>query len=538
MAVKLTFHGACGTVTGSCFELRTKRSTVLIDCGMFQGTKSIKALNYGRFPFAPGSVDSVVLTHAHIDHSGLIPKLIATGFGGPVLATPGTADLLTYMLPDSGHIQETEVDRLNRRNRQRGLPTVEPIYTRAIAQSALDRVQARDYGHWVDAAPGLRTRFWDAGHILGSASVEVEVREADRGRPLRLLFSGDIGGGDKDFHGAPQGPDGLDFVVMESTYGGTVRRQQTADNRRRMLARELKAAFAAGGLVLIPAFAVERTQELLFDLDALIDAGTIPAVPVFVDSPLAQRATEVFDKHLDFGAGGTHPFRRGNVRFVSTQDESKRLNRLRGGAIVMAGSGMCDAGRIRHHLKAHLGRADTTVLLVGYQTPGTLGRLLLDGESMVRIHGEEVKVAGRIRFLDEYSGHADQSGLLRWLDARGTVAWDVFLVHGEDNARDGLAQALIDGGIPRTRIRRPAHGETVSLSAAAGAKTIGVTADVDVAANTASDWHNAYSSTILDLRQTLEKLPSDRARNKLLTRMRGTLGRRYKRGHYIRGHHT
>lgn len=530
MAVKLTFHGACGTVTGSCFEVRTKDSAVLIDCGLFQGTKTIKALNYGAFPFKPGSIDNVILTHAHIDHCGLVPKLTASGFKGHVNATPGTADLLTYMLPDSGHIQESEVDRLNRRNRQRGMPLVEPIYTREIAKASLKRVKKRDYGAWFEAADGIRARYWNAGHILGSASVELDV--ADDGGAIRLLFSGDIGTGDKDFHGLPESPRGADFVVMESTYGGRRRPPCSAAARRKILARELSQAFRAGGMILIPAFAVERTQELLFDLDALIDAKVIPPLPIFLDSPLAQRATEVFDKHLTLPHDSTHPFRRPNLRFVANQDDSKKLNQLRGGAIIMAGSGMCDAGRIRHHLKAHLGRTDTTVLLVGYQAPGTLGRLLIDGESTVRIHTEEVSVAAHIRMLDEYSGHADHSGLVRWLEQRAPVAWDTFLVHGEDEARKALADSLVVAGFDRARLRQPLHGETVRLSAGSGAKTISTGAPPHITANISRDWHNTYAKTVIDLRKTLDAMPDDEARRTLLARMDEALvksGRRQRR---------
>ncbi|MBM3514344.1 MAG: MBL fold metallo-hydrolase [Alphaproteobacteria bacterium] len=421
------------------------------------------------------------------------------------------------MLPDSWHIQESEVDRLNRRNRQRGLPTVEPIYTREIAKSSLKRIKRQDYGAWFEAADGIRARFWNAGHILGSASVELAV--ADDNGDISILFSGDIGSGDKDFHDLPAGPRGIDFVVMESTYGGRRRPSCSPEARRKILARELGRAIKAGGMILVPAFAVERTQELLFDLDVLFDTRALPSMPIFVDSPLAKRATEVFDKHLKLAHDGTHPFHRPNLRFVANQEDSKKLNQLRGGAIILAGSGMCDAGRIRHHLKAHLGRSDTTVLLAGYQAPGTLGRLLIDGERMVRIHGEEVGVAARIRMLDHYSGHADHAGLVRWLEQRAPVAWDTFLVHGEDDARSALAESLIVAGIDKARIRRPVHGEVVRLSAASGAKTVSVDATVNLAGNVARDWHNTYAKTVIDLRKTLDSMPDDETRRKLLKRM-------------------
>lgn len=522
MALTVTFHGACGVVTGSCYEIRTPRGAVLVDCGMFQGTKTVKELNYGPFPFNPREIQSVLLTHAHIDHCGLVPKLVAAGFAGPIVCTGPTADLLTYVLPDSGYIQEMEVEQLNRRNRRRGRDLVEPIYTREIAESALRHVIPRPYGKWLDVAPGMRARYWNAGHILGSSSIEIEVREKDDNaiEPLTLLFSGDIGTGDKAFHDDPQAPQGVDYVFVEATYGDRVRPRRSLTQRRILLRNELLAALKAGGMILIPAFAIERTQELLVDLDALVAAKEIPAIPTFVDSPLATRATEVFTKHL-YGARASaksHPFARAGLRYVQTVDESKKLNRLRGGAIIMAGSGMCDAGRIRHHLKNNLSRRDTTVLLVGYQAPGSLGRLLKDGASLVRIQGDEIAVAARIRVLDEYSGHADQARLLKWVEQRTPVRHNIFLVHGEDEARNTLADLLAETGIPRNRIHIPALGETTRFTAA-GAKTVRIRARVPQAAQTA-DWHNAYSETVLALRQQLDNLKSDEARERLLARIR------------------
>lgn len=520
MALTITFHGACGVVTGSCFELRTPRGAVLIDCGMFQGTKTVKELNYGPFPFNPREIQSVLLTHAHIDHCGLLPKLVAAGFSGPIVCTEHTADLLTYVLPDSGYIQEMEVEQLNRRNRRRGRDAVEPIYTREIAEESLRHVISRPYGKWLEVVPGMRARYWNAGHILGSSSIEVEVCEKGDGDPLTLLFSGDIGAGDKAFHDDPQAPKGIDYVFVESTYGDRVRPRRSLAQRRAALRNELLAALKTGGMILIPAFAIERTQELLVDLDALVSAKEVPAIPTFVDSPLATRATEVFTKHL-YGTGAgvkSHPFTRAGLRYVQTVEESKNLSRLRGGAIIMAGSGMCDAGRIRHHLKNNLGRADTTVLLVGYQAPGSLGRLLKDGATLVRIQGDEIAVAARIRLLDEYSGHADQARLLRWIEQRSPVRQGIFLVHGEDDARATLGDLLVEAGISRKRIHIPALGETTRL-ATTGAKTVRIRARVPEAAQT-TDWHNTYAATVLALRQQLEAQKSDDARERLLARVK------------------
>lgn len=519
MAVTLTFHGACATVTGSCFELRTDNSAVLIDCGMFQGTKTVKALNYGTFGFAPSRIDAMILTHAHVDHCGLIPKLTGNGFRGPVYATPGTADLLTYVLPDSGYIQEIEVERLNRRNRQRGRPPVEPIYTRSGAEAALGSIRAKSYDQWFEAAPGIRVRFWNAGHILGSASIEIAVDDT-KGRKtetLSLLFSGDIGPGEKSFQDAPRAPQGCDFILMESTYGDRIRAPRTTSQRLQILEREMKAALKAGGVILMPAFAIERTQELLFDLDALFDAARLPVIPIFLDSPLATNATKVFSKHLADRANtnGSHAFRRSNLRYVESVEDSKKLNRLRGGAIIMAGSGMCDAGRIRHHLKAHLGRSSTTVILAGYQAPATLGRLLCDGEKIVRIHGEEVAVEARVRMLDEYSGHADQPRLLAWLQQRLPVAHGIFLVHGEEKAREQLARLMLKTGLPRKSIRLPVIGETVRLSKREGARTTQVRTTIEPN-NAIRDWHNDYAQAVIALKRKLEDLGDDRARGRLL----------------------
>jgi metallo-beta-lactamase family protein len=531
MAVTVTFHGACGVVTGSCFEVRTSRAAILIDCGMFQGTKTVRSLNYGPLPFDVARIAAVIVTHAHIDHCGLLPKLTRAGYKGPIVATPETADLLDYVLPDSGYIQEVEVERLNRRNRQRARDAVDPIYTREDAEVCLQHVIPRRYDAWWDVAPGIRFRYWNAGHILGSTSVELQVSdkgEADGPQSMTLLFSGDLGPGGKSFHSAPQAPAGIDYLFVESTYGDRPRVMRTPTQRRAALRTELRAALKAGGMILMPAFAIERTQELLVDLDALFDDGHLPPLPIFVDSPLATKATEVFAKHLDGTPGMTdrdgvtHPFKRANIRYVATVDESKKLNRLRGGAIIMAGSGMCDAGRIRHHLKNNLGRADTTVLLAGYQAPGSMGRLLTSGAKMVRIHGEEIAVNARIRMLDDYSGHADRAGLLRWITGRLPVAHNIFLVHGEDPAREALGEVLREAGISRKVIRIPVMGETVRL-AADGAKTLRVSARVDISADATSDWHNAYADTILALRQDLESLKDDKSRKNLLKKVRATL---------------
>ena len=340
----LSFCGAAGTVTGSCYWMQTERCQFLVDCGMFQGSKTLKELNYGAFPFDPAEIDFLLLTHAHIDHSGLIPKLVKHGFSGPIFATEGSFDLLSYMLPDSAFIQEMEVERLNRRNAQRGKPTVEPMYTREDVDAALKAFSNVAYETWREVGDGVRARFWNAGHILGAASIEVEIATGQRDRRVcRLLFSGDIGPEHKLFHPDPEAPNNFDYVCCESTYGGRSRIDATPEKRRQVLAHEVMAALKRGGNLLIPVFAVERTQELLLDLSVLFDRGELPKVPVFLDSPLAIKATKVFAKnarYLEDTDQVPDLFRRSNIRFTESVEESKMIGRFHGGAIIMAGSGM------------------------------------------------------------------------------------------------------------------------------------------------------------------------------------------------------
>ncbi|MGE3335255.1 MAG: MBL fold metallo-hydrolase [Rhodospirillaceae bacterium] len=526
MTVKITFHGACGVVTGSCFEVRTDKSAILIDCGMFQGTKTIKELNYGSFPFSPQSINALILTHAHIDHCGLLPKLMNAGFKAPMIATKPTADLLSYVLPDSGYVQETEVLRLNRRNHQRGRQEVEPIYTREDGERCAKHITPRPMNKWFDVTPDIRARFWDAGHILGAASVELAITDPkfDKTRPMQVLFSGDIGTGDNMLQSPPQSPEGVDFLITESTYGDRKRERPNLARRCAILRKEIKEGLDRGGIILIPAFAVERTQQLLFDLDRLFDSGQLPTVPVFVDSPLATKATRVFGKYLRLNqeVARAAPFDRANLRFIEDADVSRKLGRLHSGAIIIAGSGMCDAGRIRHHLKNHLSEDTTTLLLVGYQAPGTLGRLLSQNVPMVRIQGEDIAVRARVRLLDEYSGHADQEGLTAWVKKRLPIRQGVFIVHGEEGARAALGSALETIGLPHEAVHIPQMGETVRLTAR-GARIERVRARVDVAATANADWHNIYADTVLTLRRSLDEAKDEKKRQKILARVREVL---------------
>src|SRR3989344_3620494 len=517
MPFDLTFHGAAGCVTGFCARLTTDRANVLIDCGMFQGSKTLKALNYERFPFDAEEVDAVLLTHPHIDHSGLLPKLLRAGFKGPILATAGTRDLCAVMLPDAGDIQESEVRQLNRRNQQRGRDLVEPIYTVRDAKRTLELFKTVKLGREVDVAPGITATFWEAGHILGSASIEVRV-ETEEG-PVSLLFSGDLGPGGRDFLPDPEGPTGVDYLVIESTYGSRVRPTLDPASRRRLLANELRDAQKAGGALLIPAFAVERSQELLADLQILTRDGEIPEADIFLDSPLAIEATEVFRERGWSPVMERNHFEdlrhSGRLMFLKEPWESDRLERLRGWHIILAASGMCDAGRVRKHLKRLLWRRDATALLPGYQASGTLGRYLAEGASSVRIQGEDISVRARIRSLDIYSGHADQGGLAAGAKARQPVSGMVFLAHGEPDGLEGLRGALAEAGFAPDKLAIPALDERFRLTKG-GAPAAAGKARILPAAAARPDWHNARARLLLDLNARLDALPDDAAREAML----------------------
>ena len=527
MSVTVRFCGAAHTVTGSCYLIETPSGRFLIDCGLFQGHKTLKELNYGAFPFRPADIHAVLLTHAHIDHSGLLPKLVREGFGGKVLATQETIDLCSYMLPDAGSIQEAEVTALNRRNAARGRPEVKPIYTQADAVMSLRSFQPIEYEAWISVMPGVRARYWNAGHLLGSASIELELANNDSDTPLRLLASGDIGPDAKLLEPDPKAPAGFDYVISESTYGDRIRNQTTPQKRRQRLAAEVRDAAAAKGALLIPAFAVERTQELVIDLIDLMESGEIALAPIFLDSPLAIHATDVFRKHaasLDINVDVNRLLSSSHLRFTETVDQSKSIARLTGFHIIIAASGMCDAGRIRHHLKRWLWNSRATVLLVGYQAHGTLGRFLQDGARAVRIQGEEIRVAARIRMMDEYSGHADGAEITRWIAARRPISRGVFLVHGEEQAIEGLAERISERIVPAARVFQPVLDDIYQLSTPAPTLLdIGHRRRLTPEAVTHLDWHNEMSKLVLDINDLIQAAADDRARGVIIRRLRRAL---------------
>jgi metallo-beta-lactamase family protein len=528
MPVTIQFCGAAHTVTGSCYLVQTRSGRFLIDCGLFQGQKTLKQLNYGAFPFAPADIDKVLLTHAHIDHSGLLPKLVREGFTGRILATRGTIDLCSYMLPDAGNIQESEVANLNRRNAALGRSELSPIYTQADAIASLQSFEPVEYEAWTEVIPGVRARFWNAGHILGSASIELEfVGESGSEGPLRLLASGDIGPDSKLLQPDPDAPTGFDYLLSESTYGDRIRPPVTPQQRREGLAIEVRDAASARGAMLIPAFAVERTQELIVDLVDLMERGEIPTAPIFLDSPLAIHATDVFRRHaasLDRGIEVGRLFNSPHLRFTESVDESKAIARLTGFHIIIAASGMCEAGRIRHHLKRWLWNSRGTVLLTGFQANGTLGRFLADGVKAVRIQGDEIKVAARIRMIDDYSGHADGSELARWIAARRPIRRGVFLVHGEERAITALAERVLERIVPAAMVFQPLLDDVYELSTASP-RLVEDSRRRRLApqAVTNLDWHNEMSKLILDINDRIDAAADERARSVIIRRLRRSL---------------
>jgi metallo-beta-lactamase family protein len=516
MMLSLSVHGAARTVTGSCFEFRSGNSRILLDCGLFQGSRSLEALNYEALAFDPKSIDAVILSHADIDHSGLLPRLVAEGFTGAIWCTVETADLLEFMLADAGRIQEYEAERRNRRRDRVGEEAFQPIYTEQNALAAWKLTRPVPLEEWFEPAPGFRIRLWNAGHILGSASIELEAEG------VRVLYSGDVGPDNKSFHADPASPAGFDYVLCESTYGDRHREQVTIEQRRHLLGAEILAARARGGNLVVPTFALERTQELLFDIATLSSDGRIDNAMVFVDSPLANRATSVFRKYANQleDTGGADVFSHPSIRYVNDVAESMLLNSM-SGAIILAASGMCEAGRIRHHLFYNLPRRDSTILFVGFQAEGSLGRVILDGAQRVRISGRDVMVRAKIRRIESYSAHADQTELLAWLRERGPIAGSLLLDHGESGAIEELRRLAQSQGLAPS-ILVPEIGETYELGAGKPARRV-KTGSPDLQQAIGRDWQNNYADLATNLKRRLGNIRDSRDRQKAIDEMRRVL---------------
>ena len=445
--MKLHFWGADREVTGSCHGLEVDGKTILIDCGMRQGQDAGK--EEATFPFSPGEIDLVILTHAHIDHSGLLPLLVKQGFTGRILATAATCELCSIMLRDSAHIQEFEAEWRNRKGQRAGKEPYEPLYTMEDAEAAIALFEPYGYGEKIEVCAGISLRFADAGHLLGSASAEVWVKEGEEER--KLVFSGDIGNFHQPLIRDPSYIKQADYVVMESTYGD--RTHKPAPDYCRALANIIQTTFDKGGNVVIPSFAVGRTQEMLYFLREIIERGMVKGhdIPVYVDSPLANEATNIFSKHMQgyydeeamaLVNRGINPIGFAGLHTSVTSEDSKAINFIKGSKVILSASGMCEAGRIKHHLKHNLWRAESTVVFVGYQANGTLGRSLLEGAKDVKLFGEEIEVKADIIRLEGVSGHADKYGLTAWIQAFETPLRQVFVVHGENTVCEEFTRYL------------------------------------------------------------------------------------------------
>lgn len=469
--MRVTFAGAAKTVTGSCFLVETDNTSFIVDCGMHQGKSEETALNRLPFPFSVSDIDFMLLTHAHIDHSGRIPRLYKEGFDKPIYTTKATAQLCAIMLPDSGHIQEMEAEWQMKKKTRAGGPVEEPMYTMQDAIESCKLFSTVSYDQEFSPAADVRVVMRDAGHILGSAILEVYIKESDD-QETKVVFSGDLGNRDIPIMRDPTIIEGADYLIIESTYGD--RLHQVNGDKIETFVRVIEETIEKGGNVVIPSFAVGRTQEVIYALnkeeEKYKDHRTkFMRTPVYVDSPMAISATKVFRDNMDcfddeakeYIRNGDNPLDFENLNFTETAIESRALNTDEQSKIIISASGMCDAGRIKHHLKHNLWRKDSTVIFVGYQAVGTLGRRIVDGAKKVRIFDEEIAVNARIENIEGFSGHADRAGLLQWISAMAKKPAKIILVHGEEEAINSFSKAIQDDFGIETWI--PGLDETIEL---------------------------------------------------------------------------
>ena len=473
--MKITFLGATKMVTGSNFLVEGAGKKFLVDCGMYQGGDRDEMQNHEPFAYDVNEIDFMLLTHAHIDHSGRIPKLYKEGYRNPVITTKATRDLCSIMLPDSGHIQEQEIEWRNRKRKREGKEPLPPLYTAQDGIDTMEIFKPVNYDEIIEIDPNIYVRFNDAGHMLGSAIIEIWVKED--GKETKAVFTGDLGNNDIPLLSSPTMIETADYLVMESTYGGRLHMRN--DDKANLFLNIVSETLDKGGTVVIPSFAVGRTQEILYELNNLKDTqegedfkkkyATLMKAPVYVDSPLAISATEIFKENANLFdeetqaviESGDNPLEFPGLQFTRTADESKALNEKNESSIIISASGMCEVGRIKHHLKHHLWDPNSTILFVGYQAPGTLGRRIVDGEKRVKIFGEEIAVNARIEYIEGYSGHADQEWLMNFVYSFITKPKHIFLVHGEPTGQEILKSKIVDElGLPVTILE---YGKTYTL---------------------------------------------------------------------------
>ena len=473
--MKITFLGATKIVTGSNFLVEAAGKKFLVDCGLYQGKAELEEQNYREFDYNPAEIDFMLLTHAHIDHSGRIPKLYNDGFKGPIYAHKATCDLCQIMLPDSGHIQEMEAEWKNKKRIRKGQPTRGPLYTAEDALKCMEIFVPVKYDEIIQVSENIYVRFNDAGHMLGSSTIEIWAKED--GKETKAVFSGDLGNNDIPLLSEPTMIDKCDYLVMESTYGSRLHIRN--DQKAELFLKIVSETIDNGGTVVIPSFAVGRTQEILYEINKikenrhdeefLREYRTLMKVPVYVDSPLAISATQVFKENMDLFEDevkeemerGNNPLEFPGLKFTQTADESKALNESDEPSIIISASGMCDVGRIKHHLKHNIWNPKSTILFVGYQAPGTLGYEIVNGAKKVTIFGEEFAVNARIEYIEGYSGHADQEWLMNFVYSFYNKPKHIFLVHGEEESQEVLRNKILENtGIGVTI---PEYGETYQL---------------------------------------------------------------------------
>lgn len=467
--MRIGFHGGVGEVTGSRHLLEVGNLRLLLDCGLFQGHRREAIAKNRECRFDPKSVNAVLLSHAHVDHCGSLPLLVKKGFAGPIHCTEATADITALMLMDSARLQEGDAAFFNKMAARDGREErIEPLYTEADAQAAIARLVAQPVNRAIELDARTRFRFFNAGHVLGSAMIQVETDLPHGGR-RRVLFTGDLGRRKSLLMDPPEPPPSVDYLLIESTYGD--RDHDAVDRVETQLKSVIERAIAEKGKVLIPSFALERTQEIVFVLEKMVRRGQIPPVPIFVDSPMAINITEVFSRHLsgfsfspefkDYVEKEGDPFEFKHVRYCRSVEESQRLNDRPGPMVIISASGMCEGGRILHHLRNNLDKDTTTILLVGYQAQGTLGRRLQEGAKKVRIFGLEHGVWARVETMHTFSAHADRSDLLWFMKSLSPRPRTIFLVHGDPEDRTALRDALKAEGI--TRVECPEYGDEFEL---------------------------------------------------------------------------
>jgi len=463
--MEITFWGAARAVTGSQHLIQINGKQVLLDCGLFQGHRAEAFERNRNLPFDPKGVDAVILSHAHIDHCGNLPSLVNAGFRGQIHCTMATADLVSIMLRDSAHINAKDVEYVNKKHRRKGLPLVEPLYSIEEAENALRYLVAHKYDRWFPVTRGVRAVLRDAGHILGSAITVLEAN--DHGQMVRLGYTGDLGRKDLPILRDPALVQDLDYLVTESTYGNRLHEDITQVEDH--LAESVMETYSRRGKLIIPAFAVERTQEVVYTLHRLRKAGRIPSLPVYVDSPLAIDATEIFRLHPECFDEETNefllreedPFGFRGLRYLRNVEESKLLNEMDGPMIIISASGMCEAGRILHHLKNNVEDPRNTVLIVSYQAEHTLGRRIAEQRETVRIFGDEYRLRAQVRVIDAFSAHADRDELLGWIGKARTNLKTVFVVHGEEEESLALAKGISELGAHQTSVPRLGERATI-----------------------------------------------------------------------------